>query len=70
MGSVVYYRFHNTIQDMEDCISHLDDDKMSEAEDRERARFIELCRQVAEDYPEDEWYDDDPLADGQNRETD
>jgi len=71
MGNMSYCRFHNTVGDMEDCIDHLDDDdEISEAEASERTHFIELCRQVAEDYPEDEWYDDDPLEDGQNRETD
>ena len=67
MGNMSYCRFHNTLGDLEDCQAHLDDSDLSEAETKERLRLVQLCRDIAEDYPEDE--DLGTYCD-QNRETD
>ena len=67
MGNMSYCRFCNTLGDLKDCQAHLDDSDLSEAETGARFRLVQLCRDIAEDYPEDEDLGTDC---GQNRETD
>lgn len=64
MSNMSYCRFENTVQDMQDCINALDEGlndleaMMRSASSWQEAhamkRFIELCREVAETYEEDE----------------
>jgi len=44
-----YCRFQNTLSDLQDCLDHLQDDDLSEAEERARQKLIKLCTSVAED---------------------
>jgi len=67
MANMSYCRFHNTLGDLEDCWEHLDDWDLSEAETEARLLLVQLCRDIAEDYPEDE---DLGVGCDQNRETD
>ena len=66
MGNMSYCRFVNTLGDLQDCEDHLEDTDLSEGEERARLRLVRLCRQIAEDYPDDE----DLTPCDQNRETD
>jgi len=52
-----YCRFHNTLQDLQDCNDHLWDNDLSEEEARERTRLIKLCKEIAADFEDEE--DDD-----------
>ena len=47
MGNMSYCRFRNTVEDLRDCCSHLDDD-LSENEDEARARIrlVDLCQRI------------------------
>lgn len=54
MGNMSYCRFHNTLGDLEDCQEHLDDGDLSEDETKARLWLVQLCREIAKDYPEDE----------------
>lgn len=54
MANMSYCRFHNTLQDLHDCADHLEDDDLSEMEEKARKRLIRLCCQIAGDYREDE----------------
>lgn len=45
-----YCRFHNTVTDMKDCIDYVWDMDLSEDENKKRIKFIELCREVAEQF--------------------
>ena len=49
-----YVRFTNTLQDLRDCYEHMDDDDLSEEEEKARQRLIKLCEDIAADYGEDE----------------
>ena len=50
------FRFHNTVQDMEDCMEHLYDADLSTAEMRDRKRFLELCREVADEFLDGDYF--------------
>ena len=52
MSNMSYCRFQNTIGDMQDCIDNLDEHIREDdrREYRARIKFIEMCKQVAEDY--------------------
>lgn len=49
-----YCRFHNTLIDLQDCNNHLFDNDLSEDEEKARKRLIELCKQIASEFEEDE----------------
>jgi hypothetical protein len=59
MANMGYCRFHNTVQDMEDCMEYLYDTDLSTAEMRERKRFIELCQEVAEEFSDGYFNDEE-----------
>jgi hypothetical protein len=44
-----YCRFHNTVEDLQDCYDNLDDHDLSEEETRARLRLIKLCQQIVAD---------------------
>lgn len=50
MSNMSYCRFENTYRDMIDCNEHLWDEGLSSDEDNNRKWFIELCREVAEQF--------------------
>ena len=54
MGNMSYCRFTNTLEDLEDCYDHMDDSNLSKEEERARARMIELCLDIVEDYGDDD----------------
>jgi hypothetical protein len=49
MANMSYCRFQNTVQDLQDCYDHLDDDDLSEAEQEARKRLLKLCQQIVGD---------------------
>ncbi len=49
MGNMAYCRFQNVLEDLHDCVSHMDDD-VSPEESRSRRRLVNLCREIADDY--------------------
>lgn len=53
MGNMSYCRFSNTLSDLEDCQEHMDDEKISPAEDAARKRLIRTCQQIAADFGDD-----------------
>lgn len=59
MGNMSYVRFENTYDDLLDCFDHLEDEDLSQSEQRSRMRLIDLCRRIAEAYPEEEEAEDD-----------
>lgn len=54
MPNMSYCRFHNTLGDLRDCMNHLDDNGLSEAEAKARAALIKLCMRIADNYFDDE----------------
>lgn len=50
MGNMGYVRFTNTLGDLEDCYRHMDDQELSEAEEKSRRELIKLCQKVVWDY--------------------
>jgi hypothetical protein len=49
MSNMSYIRFHNTLEDLQECYDHLDDDDISEAEAEERVRLVGPYRQIVAD---------------------
>ena len=48
-----YCRFRNTLEALNDCEENLDDLDLSPEEQRARRGLIELCRRIANDFPEE-----------------
>ena len=48
-----YCRFRNTLSDLEDCADNLWDE-LSEEEEKARKKLIELCREIVEEFPDDD----------------
>ena len=53
MTNMSYCRFQNTLTDLRDCVEHMSEDDMSDHELRARQSMIALCREIAEDFPEE-----------------
>ena len=53
MSNMGYCRFRNTLPDLEDCAEHLRDSVETE-EGRARQQLIDVCREIAAQFPEDE----------------
>lgn len=49
-----YCRFRNTLSDLEDCYEHIDDEDLDEEEKEARKQMIELCKNIASDYEDEE----------------
>lgn len=50
-----YCRFRNTLEDLRDCYDSIDDtEDLSLEEEKARKRLIELCKQIAAEFEEDE----------------
>lgn len=76
MANMSYCRFHNTLSDLNDCESALDDfinndeNSIESAEERRKAKqLIALCREIADNYSEEDidehakHYDDEEYED-------
>lgn len=57
MANMSYCRFTNTLTDLMDCYEHMDDDEISDMEEKARLLLIQTCRDIADDY-EDELEDE------------
>jgi hypothetical protein len=53
MGNMSHCRFINTLEDLRDCYDHMEDTGLSRAEVDARAKLIELCSSISDDYGED-----------------
>ena len=64
MSNMSYCRFENTLRDLRDCKEALDDgaledEKMDEEYERPAMlKLVSLCREIAEEYPEEDDEDD------------
>ena len=54
MSNMSYCRFQNTLPDLRDCYEHIFDSDLSQDEERARKRLIKLCKEIAEDFTDDE----------------
>lgn len=61
MANMSYCRFHNTLSDLQDCETALDnfinndDNTIESREERRKAKeLIALCREIAENYSEED----------------
>lgn len=54
MANMSYCRFHNTLLDLQDCYENLDDEDLSPDEERARDRLINLCKEIAEQYSDED----------------
>ena len=50
MANMGYCRFENTMNAMQDCHEHIEDDDLSESEKEYRYCLIELCKTIADEY--------------------
>ena len=54
MSNMSYCRFQNTLNDLTDCYYNLDDtNDLSLEEGMARYRLIEMCKDIVEEYGED-----------------
>ncbi|MEK7426311.1 hypothetical protein [Methylibium sp.] len=58
MGNMSYCRFQNTLEDLREChdaLSEMGDFEKELGEDEAKAakRLLKICRELANDYPED-----------------
>lgn len=54
MANMGYCRFENTLADLHDCQEAMEDNDLSESEERCRRQLILLCCQIAADYGPDD----------------
>ena len=54
MGNMSYCRFRNTLMDLDDCYNHLEDIDLDTGEQRARKSLINLCKEIAAIYGEEE----------------
>mgnify|MGYP001208111355 CR=1 FL=1 len=59
MANMSYCRFENTVSDMEDCVNALcdvvyDGEDISNSERSRAKEFIRICKQIAEEFEEDQ----------------
>ena len=54
MSNMGYCRFQNTVPDLRDCQDHIYDDDLSSEEERARKNLIEICREIAADFEDEE----------------
>ena len=47
MANMGYCRFQNTLQALRDCGDHIDDNDLSDEEERARRALLELCCELA-----------------------
>lgn len=49
-GNMPHCRWENTLEDLEDVYGHIDDEDLSDSEDKARKKVISLCIDIAQDY--------------------
>ena len=55
MGNMSYCRFENTLPDLQDCYDNWDDNPdLSSHEKKAKARLLSLCKEIVEDYGDDD----------------
>jgi hypothetical protein len=54
MANMSYCRFQNTLNNLLDCYEHIDNEELSEEEEKARKRLIDICTQIAEEFNEEE----------------
>lgn len=53
MGNMSYCRFENTNRDVQDCMSAINDNELSDMNEREQRAFVSFimnCKEIAEDF--------------------
>ena len=50
MSNMGYCRFQNTVSDMDDCLEHMGDEDLSEAEAEARIRMLKIAKEMVDDY--------------------
>ena len=50
MANMSYCKYENTLSDLRDCYETMDDEPGNETEKKCKAKLIELCREIAENY--------------------
>jgi hypothetical protein len=53
MANMSYCRFQNTLQDLRDCLDHMDErlDLVSDSDEyRAKEKLIQLCHDIAKDF--------------------
>ena len=53
MANMSYCRFQNTLPDLRACYDSMDE-KMSEEEEKAKAKLIKLCVEIAKDYGQED----------------
>lgn len=54
MGNMSHCRFTNTLEALEDCLDHMNDDDLSTPELDARKWLIRLCVQIGGDYHDED----------------
>ena len=54
MSNMSYCRFTNTALNLEDCSEHMDDEDLSDSEEKAKKRLIKLCQDIADDWGEED----------------
>ena len=54
MSNMSYCRFRNTLNDLQDCYNNMEEDDLSIEEKQARQQLIQLCRNIVEEYEDDE----------------
>ena len=50
MGNMSYCRFENTMNDLRDCLRHIDQEAENDRDESERQEMLELFREICEDW--------------------
>jgi len=50
MGNMGYCRFENTLNDLKDCVRHLDDEDLSDSENKARQELIAVAINITSEY--------------------
>jgi hypothetical protein len=58
MANMSYCRFQNTYRDLTDCYDNLNG-SLSESEKLYRARLVELCQSIVDEFNPEEDFDDE-----------
>jgi hypothetical protein len=53
MGNMGYCRFTNTVENLQDCYEHMDDDDLSKEEKKARKRLIRICIDIVTDFADE-----------------
>jgi hypothetical protein len=53
MANMSYCRFRNTLFDLRDCSNNIYDDDLDKEEQQARKSLIELCKQIADDFTDE-----------------